>query len=164
MRFALVAAALLCGCAGPASWRPNELASVPALSFEPTTGSLPAEDLAMGLDGALLLPSPAGGAPIEVPHRPAAPLVSAPSLRLSPLDPRTPLHTAPGLGSALWQRGLAPAPFHSGVELYRSRAFKLLIGTQTLIDDRYPDPVSTDIRHEPLDPDTAAVVGVRLGF
>jgi hypothetical protein len=71
---------------------------------------------------------------------------------------------APGLGSALWQRGLAPAPFHSGVELYRSRAFKLLIGTQSLIDDRYPDPVSTDIRHEPLDPDTAAVVGLRLGF
>jgi hypothetical protein len=162
MRFVLVAAGLLSACAGPASWRPNELASVPALSFEPTTGSLPADDLAMGVDGALLLPSPSGGAPIQVPHQ--RPLVSAASLRLAPLDPRTPLHTAPGLGSALWQRGLAPAPFHSGVELYRSRAFKLLIGTQTLIDDRYPDAVSTDIRHEPLDPDTAAVVGVRLGF
>ena len=162
MRFVLVAAALLCACAGPASWRPNELASVPVLSFEPTTAALPAEDVAMGLDGALLLPSPGGGAPIEVPHRrPAAPLTS---LRLKPLDPATPVHAAPGLGSALWQRGRAPAPFHSGIELYRSRQFKLLIGTQTLIDERYPDPVSTDARHEPPDYDTAAVVGLRLGF
>ena len=161
MRFALVAAALLCGCVGPATLRPNELASV-QLSFEPTTASLPVDDLAMGLDGAMLLPSPVGGAPIEVPHR--RPLVAASSLRLAPLDPKTPLRAAPGLGSALWERGLPPAPFHSGVELYRSRAFKLLIGTQTMIDERYPDPVSTDIRHEPLDPDTAAVVGLRLGF
>ena len=44
MRFVLVASALLCACAGPASWRPNELASVPVLSFEPTTAALPAED------------------------------------------------------------------------------------------------------------------------
>ena len=162
MRFALLAAALLCGCAGPANWEPNELASVPALSFEPPTPTLRPDDVAMGLDGALLLPSPTGGTPIEVPHR--RPLVAASSLRLAPLDPTTPLHAAPGLGSALWERGLPTPPFHSGVELYRTRAFKLLIGTQTLIDERYPDPVSTDIRHEPLDPDTAAVFGLRLGF
>lgn len=163
MRFALLAAAVLWGCASPASWEPVELASVPALSFEPSTGSHPAEDLAMGLDGALLLPSPGGGPPIELRHPHA--VNPAPRLDVGPrLDPRLPRNAMPGLGSLLWERPTAPAPFRPGVELYRSRQFKLVIGTRSLIDERYPDPVMTEHRLDPTDFETAAVVGLRLGF
>jgi hypothetical protein len=163
MRFALLAAVVLCSCAAPTPWRPAELASVPALSFEPSTGSHPTEDVAMGLAGAMLLPSPDGGQPIEVPHTRRT--ISGPRRPVAPrLDPSTPRGTAPGLGSELWERQYSPAPFHSGVQLYRSRQLKLLVGTRTLIDERYPDAVTTDPRHDPLDWETAAVVGLRLGF
>jgi hypothetical protein len=154
--------ALLSGCSTP-SWRPAELASVSALRFEPLTGNHPAEDVAMGIDGALLLPSPDGGPPIEVPHHRGAD--ASPRLQAGPLlDPSTPVNTAPGLGSLLWNREFSAAPFHPGVQLYRSRQLKLLIGTRTMIDERYPDAVTTDPRHEPQDLVTAAVVGLRLGF
>lgn len=163
-----LATLLLCGCAlcvscTTPSWRPAELASVPALRVEPSTGARPTEDVAMGIDGAMLLPSPDGGAPIEVPHRPAA--SARPRLKAFPRhDPTTPVDAAPGLGWLLWDREFSPAPFHSGVQLYRSRQMKLLIGTRTMIDERYPDAVTTDPRHEPLNLERAAVVGLRLGF
>jgi hypothetical protein len=163
MRFALLAAAVLVGCVAPASGRPTELASLSGLALQPSTGVHPTEDLAMGVDGALVLPSPTGGQPIELP----APRHSAPlsSLRFTPpFDPAARAPAPPGLGSSLWQRGPAPAPFRPGVELYRARPFKLLLGTRALIDERYPDPVTTDMRHEPVDDDTSAVVGLRLGF
>lgn len=163
MRFALLAAVVLCSCAAPASWRPAELASIATLSFQPTTGSHPTEDVAMGIDGAMLLPSPDGGPPIEVPHQRRA--SSLPRLQAAPpIDPHSPLDTAPGLGSQLWERQYSPAPFHSGVQLYRSGHVKLLIGTRTMIDERYPDSVTSDPRHDPLDAETAAVFGLRLRF
>src|SRR5262245_37595258 len=140
MRFALLAAVVLCSCAAPTPWKPAELASVPALTFEPSTGSHPTEDVAMGLGGTMLLPSPDGGPPIEVPH--TRRVVSGPRVPAAPrLDPSTPRNTTPGLGSELWERPFSPAPFRSGVQLYRSRQVKLLIGTRTMIDERYPDPV-----------------------
>lgn len=163
MRSALLAAAILVGCSAPAAWRPVELASLSGLSLQPSTGSHPTEDLAMGIDGALVLPSPDGGQPIELPHRrPDLPLSS---LKHSPrFDPAARAPAAPGLGSSLWERSLPAPPFRPGVELYRARPFKLLLGTRALIDERYPDPVTTDMRHEPVDDDTSAVVGLRLGF
>jgi hypothetical protein len=163
MRSALLAAAILVGCSAPAAWRPTELASLSGLSLQPSTGTQLTEDLAMGIDGALVLPSPDGGPPIEVPHHHPATTLS--SLKHSPrLDPAAPTPAAPGLGSLLWARGQPAPPFRPGVELYRSRAFKLMLGTRALIDERYPDAVTTDMRHEPVDDDTSAVVGLRLGF
>jgi hypothetical protein len=171
MRFAPVAAlvfALALGaCATPESWRPDELASVPGLLLEPSTGPHVADDLAMGFDGALVLPAPDGGPSIEVPHRrsdtgarEAGPRVQPPP----PLDLGASPRNEPGLGSSLWQRRAAAAPYRSGVELYRSRQLKLLVGTRTLIDEYYPDPVTTDPRHQAHDLSTAAVVGLRLRF
>src|SRR6187549_3491155 len=108
MRSALLAAAILVGCSAPAGLRPTEVASLSALSLQMSTGSQLTEDLAMGIDGALVLPSPDGGPPIEVPHR--HPDTTLSSLKRAPgLDPAAPTPAAPGLGSALWQRGL-PAP------------------------------------------------------
>ena len=163
MRSALLAAAVLVSCVGPASLRPTELASLKSLTLQPSTGVYPTEDLAMGFDGAMVLPSLTGGEDIELPYRsPATPLRS---LRVTPpIDPASPAPALPGLGSSLWHRGLPAAPFRPGVELFRARPFKLLLGTRALIDERYPDPVTTDMRHEPVDDDTSAVVGLRLGF
>ena len=163
MRSALLAAALLVGCAAPAPWRPTELATLSGLGLQPTTGVHAVDDLAMGIDGAVVLPSPTGGQAIELPYR--RPTLPLSSLRVAPpLDPAARAPVSPGLGSSLWERGVPLPPFRSGVELYRARPFKLLLGTRTLIDERYPDPVTTDMRHEPVDDDTSAVVGLRLGF
>jgi hypothetical protein len=163
MRLALLAAAVLVSCSAPLSGRPTEVASLSALSLRAATASHPAEDLPMGIDGALVLPSPAGGPSIEVPHRPT--LSRFPRLQYTPpLDPATPAAAARGLGSSLWERSLPVAPFRPGIELYRAHPFKLILGTRSLIDERFPDAVTTDMRHEPVDDDTAAVVGLRLGF
>ncbi|HZL99795.1 MAG TPA: hypothetical protein VFD43_06045 [Planctomycetota bacterium] len=162
MRLAAVVAVVLAACGTPSSSRPAELASVPALSLAPAVVGYPIEDVALDVDGGLLLPAPGGGAPIAVPRMPAA---LGSRLFVGPaLDPRTPWESRPGLGSHLWERQLSPAPVRPGIELYRTSRFKLMLGTRTLIDDRYADPVTTDPRHEPPDFETAAVVGLRLGF
>jgi hypothetical protein len=162
MRFVALGILVLCGCATGDGWRPASLASVPALAYEVSTGSHPEEDLAMGIDGAMLLPSPDGGEPLAVPHQIRA---TGERLQLVPsyaFD--NPARALPGLNSLLWERSIRTAPQRSGVELYRTRQLKLLIGTRTLIDEFYPDPVLTDPRHDPLGLETAAVVGLRLGF
>ena len=165
MRVLALAALLLCGCASAGSLRSPPMASVPVLSFVPATGPHLTEDVAMGIDGSMLVPSPDGGAPIEIPRRRPVNGTS-PVLLLEPA-PRLLLEDsmrASGLSSLLWERQPASAPLRSGIEVFRSRQLQLVVGTRTLIDELYPDPVTTDPRHTPWDWENAAVVGLRLGF